>query len=306
LIETGSVAFSDLAAILIDGDEPGKAPLEIRLAAASILSADKNPESRRILEKTLSADEFELVVTAAAALGRFGDPQAFDSLLAQMGHPSPGVRKAVVNAVKTLKLPHHYPFLIDLLIHPTAEVREAALEVLASETTSEQETEDLAPSILSLLADPSLFVRRAAIEALPYYKDPQIPGALAEAVNDQEPILRSASVRALGLLEADFALPLLHKALEDNNPWVRMYACRSLAQHARLESLEYTAFLKDDPSPPVRLALIDYLSRLPAKMALPELEHMLGDPALEVQKAAESVVKHKKRVMAANQEMMND
>jgi HEAT repeat protein len=295
LIETGNVSVSDLAEVLSPVAGQTAAPLEIRLAAASLLGTIKTIDSRLVLENTLSAEEFELVVIAASALGQIGDPQAVEALLSNINHSSAAVRKAVVNAVKSLKLPQHNKQLLDLLENSSTEVRVAVLEILANRDSTELVTDDLVPSILAMLADPSLSVRRAAIEALPYYKDPQIPSALAELIVDQDPILRSASARALSLLAADFALPLLHQALNDSDPWVRMYACRSLAQHGQIASLSYITPLRDDPMPPVRLALIEYLACLPAQTALSELQSLLTDSMPEVHRAAERAMTTIKR-----------
>jgi HEAT repeat protein len=290
LITGGRASFQQLASALSSQENGEPEPLDVRIAAASVMGFTSGPGSMASLTRALDAEEYDLVCAVSKALGQIGHPEALEPLISKIGHPFPGVRSEVVNALKRINHPQKTQKMLHLLDDPNEEVRRAALQVLGAYTPAEPELADVVSAVLASLTDTSLAVRRAAVEILPGYSDPQIPGALTEAAMDQDPTIRSAAMRALSRTRQDFALPLLHRALGDPDPWVRMYSCRSLAVHGNAESLEKLKGIKEDPMPPVRLALIETLESIGSPGAVELLNQLLIDPVAEVQDAAENAL----------------
>jgi HEAT repeat protein len=286
----GRASLSRLVGMLKSEEPADRQPVEKQIAAASVLGFTRELNALEVLTESLHSEEVDLVIAVADALGQIGHPETFDALLSQIAHPSPGVRSAVARALRQIPVPQKTERLRQLLEDSRPEAREAVLHVLTAETRQLEDPQQVVPRILAALADPATAVRRAAIEALPYYSDPQIPGALSEAIADQDATVRSTAARALALTPASFALPLLHQALLDPDPWVRMYACRSLGLHAQEESLSYLPALTHDPMPPVRLALVETIAGISARNGRHILDALLEDPLPEVQKAAASVM----------------
>jgi HEAT repeat protein len=294
LSRRGQAALPELVALLLpDAADEGLQSFELRLRAARVLGAIGGAEAVRALITALDAGEVEVVIAAAHSLGSSGDAAAFEPLLEKLRHHSPGVRKAVLQGLIALQHPDLWKRLVQLLQSPEPELREAALRAFALSSPTgagDGKNEGIVPLILAALADPEIIVRRVAVEALAHFDDPQIPDALAETIQNNDPTLRAAAARALAFLHPETALPLLHNTIRDPDPWVRMYACRSLAQLGSAQSLEHIAVLLNDPLPPVRVALTEALVRIGGPQAVSELRTLLTDPNSDVQQAAEKAL----------------
>jgi HEAT repeat protein len=290
LITGGRASFKHLASALSTQEGGELKPLDVRIAAASVMGFTNGPASIALLTRALDAVEDELVCAVSKALGQIGHPDALVPLINKFSHPFPGVRREVVNALKRISHPQKIKRMLHLLDDPNEEVRRSALQVLGASTPTEPEMEDVVSAVLASLTDPSPAVRRAAVEVLPGYSDPQIPGALTEAARDRDPTIRSAGMRALSRTPKEFALPLLYRGLGDPDPWVRMYSCRSLAVYGDAVSVEKLKAMKGDPMPPVRLALIETLRSIGSPEALELLNELLLDSVTEVQDAAENAL----------------
>jgi putative membrane-bound dehydrogenase-like protein len=111
---------------------------------------------------------------------------------------------------------------------------------------------------LAALASPAVNVRASGWERLKARGPDALP-SLTEMFEDSKPVLRA---RALWLIaQIDEGRELLFKALQDENPRIRVTAFRAIRQ-LDLEVLEQAALLARDPSPAVRreaaIALRDY------------------------------------------------
>jgi HEAT repeat protein len=261
-----------------------------RREAALAMGYIGDPEVIAYLENALIADDVEVMMAAAESLGKIGGDQAVNVLLSHLGHPSTAVRKTVVDALyrndSILKDP-----LFNLLESPDPLVKESAIRLLPASKLVKTYHDTVVPLLLEAAGEANINIRRTAIETLPFFDDPQIPSAIAEALQEREPDLRAAAVRSLGSLEPGFALPLLYSALEDPDLWVRMHACRSIAKFGKEESLVYILSLVNDEMPPIRAAAAEALGGFDGEKVIDPLKKLLVDEEPVVQEAAELSLK---------------
>jgi HEAT repeat protein len=258
-----------------------------RREAAHALGDIGDPEAISPLEAALKGDDTDVGMAAAESLGKIGGEEAVRVLFSQLNHHSAGVRKAVVQMLGSLQKPLPVKDYIELLKSQDPFLKEAGIRLLAAHPEVRKNDKACVALILGALADPQPLVRRAAVEALPFFEDPQIPSALTDALQNGEPEMRSTAARALSSCSPKFALPLLYEALSDPNPWVKMYACRSIAYFGIAQSFENILPLLKDPMPPIRAAAAEALGKIGAKTAIGPLQTLLADEEPEVQRAVE-------------------
>lgn len=261
-----------------------------RREAALALGRIGDPAAVPHLEAALKSGEAEVVTASAESLGEIGGEQAATAILSQIGHPSAAVRKAVTKVLQSIQEFVPVSDLILLLESADPLVKEAAIHLLAARKDISRNQTAVVPLILEALGDHHLQVRRAAVEALPFFKDPQIPSALTDALQRGEPELRAAAARSLASCSPAFALPLLYTALQDEDPWIRMYACRSVGKFQKDESIPYILPLLEDRMPPVRAAAAEAIGIMKAHVARKQLQSLLSDEEPEVQQAAEAAL----------------
>jgi HEAT repeat protein len=246
------------------------------------------------LERAIHSDEIEVAMAAAESLGKIGGEESMHVLLSHLNHPSAAVRKAVCTALENLRFPGRTEKLRQLIESSDPWEKEAAIRLLSMENEISKTDSTIIPLILSAVADHHTSVRRAAIEALPYFEDPQIPSALIDAVQDQEPELRAAAARSLSRRPSHFSLPLLYETIKDPDPWVRLSACRSIAVFGHRESEQHILPLLNDPMPPLRAAAALALGQIGGGKSYSQLQILLADEEPEVQQAAEQALKQLK------------
>ncbi len=141
-------------------------------------------------------------VAAARAIGSIGAPSAIAALKAGMGSTIAGVRAASLQAVRKLRPPAGSQFVtgaatvVPLLADGDANVRlQAALT--AGYLHDRAATAALAPLATG---DSSPMVRKAAAWAIGEIGDATGSGALTQAQNDADPLVRSIATAALGRL----------------------------------------------------------------------------------------------------------
>ena len=205
------------------------------------------------------AGETHVAVAAAGALGAIGDPLAFEALLSNLDHENGAVRQAAVAALNSIGHPAMSSRMRRLLEHDSPRVRESAAKVVGYFGYAEC----LEP-LIGLCADRDEAVRRSAVEHLANFDDARAEAAMRQVTRrDPAPSVRAAAARALGRVSDAASRAALLDACRDENPWVRYYAARALANHAAgagdvratLESLA-----DRDSMPPVRIAAIEALA----------------------------------------------
>ena len=224
----------------------------------------------------------DLAIAAAGALSRIGDPDAFEALIAQAGHPHAAVRQAVVgalNAIGHADMPARIGALID---DPDPYIRESAVRIAGYFGY-----ESAVDTLIARTADPEEAVRAAAIEHLPFVDDARVFDTVQRGLGDRAPRVRAAAARALARIEGHGAHEALLWALRDGDLWVRYYAARALGERGDAAAVApLTACAAADTAPHVRIAALDALGFIGNADAWPALSACAEDPDEDVTAAA--------------------
>jgi HEAT repeat protein len=200
----------------------------------------------------------DLSAAVAGALARIGDPEAFEGLVALLGHSDIGVRQAAVGALNSLGHPSMPARIEALLDSDNPLVRESAVRIAGYFGYP-----SVRDRILQLTADPAESVQCAALESVPFFDGGSQLEVVLSALRSRSPGVRSAAVRALGHLDDNRARHALVEALSDEVFWVRYFAARALADQRHVDALAaLTSAALNDPAPPVRVAATEALGAL--------------------------------------------
>jgi HEAT repeat protein len=266
----------DLLCEQLDAEDP-----DIRQAAVVALGRIGNPSAVPALIALLE-DDSVLASLAAGALAKIGDRRAFEPLLDILGHPSAAVRQAAIGALNSLGHPE-LSARAGALLHATdPHVRESAVKIVGYFGYPAY-----VHVILERCHDPDERVRRAAIEHLPFFEHPGVLPALVERLNDQVPAVRIAAARAFAHVEDAQAVPSLLGALQDQDVWVRYYAIRSLGHQQAAEAgdaLEQLARI--DVAQQVRIAALEALGQIGGARAIAGLAAFTSSDEPELARAA--------------------
>jgi aminopeptidase N len=222
--------------------------LESRIRAAKALAKDGGRVAREALAQALARDPFWGVgVEVAAALGGSYAPSARETLLQNVGHPHPKVRRAIADALGTWR---------------DAEV---------------------ASALLALRDDPSYFVVASALHALGKTRDPRAFDALVAglATRSWNEVIAGGAARGLAELADPRALPLLVEAVGPSRPEpLRRAAVGALARlgtlvdATRTEAVATVERVLADPAYLVRVAAYSAAERLEDARLLPALDRL--------------------------------
>jgi twitching motility protein PilT len=145
---------------------------------------------------------------------------------------------------------------IELLSDPDEEVRASAMHVAAS-----FEDKRIIPATIQLLKDPDWWIRISAVETLGRLGDPSAVEPLITMLTDQD--VRWSAVEALGRIGDVRALPHLGKLFTDPSPDIRIEVIQSLVhfKHPQvLKVLEQVA--QTDPARVVRGRALDVIDEI--------------------------------------------
>ena len=251
---------SEAAAALVEIGEPAVDVLLERLAdedddvrAVAIGALGQIGSHRATADLVSMLEDPRMAIPASGGLARVADRDAFEPLLALIGHRDPAVRMAAVGALNAIGHPQMQARITPLLDDDDPRVRESAVRIAgyfgyASATDR----------MLARAEDPDEGVRIAALEHLPFFDEERALEALARVVADGTPRTRAAAVRALARVESSAGFPLLVQALEDPDAWVRYFAARAIGKHPdRADIAALLALAESDPATPVRVAAIE-------------------------------------------------
>ena len=151
---------------------------------------------------------------------------AVPALIEATGHDHPEVRRGAGKALHQIG-PATIPFLIQALRHDNATVRESAARGLYGFAPKAQKA---IPALTDALQDSDAFVRQwvaTALQNLAYHFGPILKGAvpgLTDLLKDEDFMVREWAAHALGSIgaAAEFAVPALQEALEDENSSVNL------------------------------------------------------------------------------------
>jgi aminopeptidase N len=237
-----SALGTDMHAAILRGDP---SPIA-RIRAAKALAKEPNRVAREALAAALAGDPFwGVAVEVAAALGASRAPAARRTLLANVAHAHPKVRRAVAEGLGAFRDP------------------------------------EVAGALLALRDDPSYFVVAAALHALGRTRDPRAFDALVAGVATASwnETIAVGAVRGLGALADERALPVLIGALAGDRPEALRRAAvgaiaelGTLVEPARTRAVEAVDGALHDRAYLVRAAAYPAVEKLADARLLPSLD----------------------------------
>lgn len=179
-------------------DEMGQAAVERLLAELTGVDADGGAEwvTAKRFAQALSADQPELRMAAANALGRLGDTAVVPALIKRLDDPEARVRVRVATACGSLGDPRAVGPLVELLSDNRRDVKRAAADALANIGTG-----PALSALRELLDDDSETIRWVVVSALGEAGSVAPVRDLAGALGDESSLVRRAAVFSIiGLL----------------------------------------------------------------------------------------------------------
>jgi cyclophilin family peptidyl-prolyl cis-trans isomerase/HEAT repeat protein len=188
----------------------------IRQYAARTLGKQEYKKAVGQLTVLLGDQNLRVVVNASRALGEIEDDDAVHPLgTVVTNHQSHHARKAATEALGMIGSKKGKDYLIHATLDRSVGVRIAAIRALSKTAGEGSET-----FINQMLTDSSRLVRAAALESYGTAGiERAIPKLMAEAKNNEDPLMRTAAVLALAELDDDRIGPLLATMLSDPD-WV--------------------------------------------------------------------------------------
>jgi HEAT repeat protein len=123
--------------------------------------------------------------------------------------------------------------------------------------------------MVSAVGDADERIREAALGGLPMLEDPRATEAILKASAHQSAKTRAAAVRALGSTSnTPEIVGVVWQRLADEDPWVRYYACQSLAKLQVREAADDIVARIGDDAGQVRVAAVEALAHLRSPCAL--------------------------------------
>jgi HEAT repeat protein len=136
-------------------------------------------------------------------------------------------------------------------------------------------------------ADADERIRETAIAGLPLLDDPRAKGTLLDVSRHAHAKTRASAIRALGsTTPAPEVVARLREALADEDPWVRYYACQSLAKLRVADAADLIIARMEDTAGQVRVAAVDALAHLRSDRALEALSRAAAESDPDIRRAA--------------------
>lgn len=273
LARLGSVSESRLHQRLVDADSARRTvllPLVTDAAAWCEVVAcfdDESPDVRAV---------------AAETLARIGAKDAVPHLFPLLADEDPRVSQAVESAICSLGSEETEGLASSAARSPDARVRRAALRILGYGGFR-----GAFAVMRAATTDPDPRVRDAAIQGLSFVDDPRGLDTLLELARADDPRVRAAAMRSLGhAITSPRISARLLAGLDDPDPWVRYYACKTVGSLGLEAAVEPTSALLADPAGQVRVAAIEALSHLESPEALDAMLEASRSPDPDMRRAA--------------------
>jgi HEAT repeat protein len=206
---------------------------------------------------------------AAAALGKSRRIEAIAPLAALVRDPEVKVRLEVVRALRDLRGLTAVPALVTSMGDGDRKIREEAIGALV-EIYSERERTTPVTRFLDLFSDE---YDRSSIP--PYTSvDPAVFKALATALRDEEPDIRTAAALSIGILGGRVVIKELIATLQDPEADVRGAAATAIGKVGSADDGRSVVPLLSDESTAVRNRALQAIGVLRVKEAGPTLRQM--------------------------------
>jgi HEAT repeat protein len=251
---------------MLDDEEP-----QIRLAVIEALSAVGEVEVVPELIARVGDSDDSVRAGIVGCLTRLGDQRAVVPLARMLDDPNDEVRASVVMAMRRLNDTRAVPFLLAKLDDPI--LRDPIAEALGH-----LRDRRAVPLLLAAMRDSEDESRARIIRAVSQISDDAVLPQLLEYLDAASPIVRRATVVALGRFGDRRAVgPLLSRL---NDPEVRRVAIPALAQLGDGTAVEPLLGLLKDRE--LRTEIIAALGDLGDNRAVPAMLAELSDPSRDV------------------------
>lgn len=267
LVARGGDVVAELTSCWIGASDKKKAYLAYLFGATGVAGAVD-----LLVEELKAADDF-LRTILLRSLGQLGRVEDIATLAGYLEVPEDEVRQAAVDGL--VKVAERFPAPVINLVrgvfaHTEPTVRVSALQVLGR--LDGAETEAL---LLMAMKDESALVRRSAV----YYLDgwnPQHHPVLILALTDEESDVRRQSVEALAMSDNRSLIEPITLVLQDEDPWVRAAAIRAIGRFGGNEALAAVRCGLCDPVGLVTIAALETLTEENLPFDPQELAAQLG------------------------------
>ncbi|MBW3563330.1 MAG: PilT/PilU family type 4a pilus ATPase [Acidobacteria bacterium] len=269
----------------------------IRNKALEVLARDVPAESVDVLVNQLPTAEYttqQVLVEALTRASQGKGPEFADRIIPLIASGDPATRSAVLKIL--LGMSHRKELIrryimfaktlagwardraldsmkafegdllepaIELLSDEDSEIRSAALALAGS-----FDDPRIVPAAIGLLSDEDWWIRISAVETLGRQRDPRAVEPILAIIND--PDVRWSAVEALGSIADNRALPALGKLLGDPSPDVRIEVLQALRHfnHPKLlDAIRNSA--RNDENRSVRMRAVDIAEEIAARDAKP-------------------------------------
>lgn len=261
-----------------------------RLATESVgHNVRRNPGSARwalpILAQRVEDLAPEVRRAAITALGMLdGNEKAYPLIIQAKADPAPPVRAAVATALGSYRPPQGSEELLALI-----DDEEDAVRLKAIEACGVRKEEAAVVPLINYRSHRNPEIKRLVIQTLATINPTKLHGSLrevfSEAVFDQDPEVRLASVLGLKVIKDPRVLDIMSVLLQDPDPRVKEATLRAYGETGFPQAMQpLLAVLQDDAEPAVKMAALDGLLSLKTKEVIPTLETLRsGEPDKKVE-----------------------
>ena len=234
------------------------------------------------LAACLSDREPAVRALACEALARRGDTALVPMIFRLIGDPNPRVSQAASAAIHSLGSLETKKLALEEARSSDVRVRRAALRILGY--FGYPEALEL---LIEAMNDEDERSRESAIAGLPLIDDPRARQALVAAAGHAEAKSRASAMRALGQTSrSEPVVAVLRAGVHDPDPWVRYYACQSLAKLKVDGITEALVHLMDDEAGQVRVGAVEALAQIGDELALSALSRAASSTDDDISRAA--------------------
>ncbi len=253
-----------------------------RLATESVGHyVQRNPRSAGLALPILAARIADLVpevrAAAATALGMMGgNAKALPLLLGSKSDPAPEVRTAVARGLAAYHGEEGVPELLALI-----DDEEDAVRLAAIDSCRQRRVEAAVVPLINYRSHRNPEIKRLVVQTLAAINPPALHNSLrevfSEAVFDQDPEVRLAAVEGLKVIKDPRVLDIMSVLLQDPEPRIRIATLRAYGETGFPQATQpLMAALQDGSEPDVKMAALDGLLTLRAKDAIPALQTLKG------------------------------
>jgi HEAT repeat protein len=220
------VMRAERSALVAAGDALADPDPRVRRVAAHVLGDLDPQEARDLLAACLRDEDAGVRATAIASLARGGTATALASIIEGSDDPDPSVRRAAVEAIASLGVQTEpaSATVARLMYDADPGVRSRAAAVLVAASGDPEASTALA----DLARDEAAELRALALSAMRGVHAPQLFEVASAALTDRVPAVRAEAAGVLATLDPARALDPLVRALADDQPLVRDAVARAL------------------------------------------------------------------------------